>query len=125
MVRTLKAAVGVTILATGLTAGVAQAAFINGAISLSDGGLTVPGVPSTSIVSGLTTITQGTPTANSCSGAFTTGGGGACDQSPPLTASTFTTGGPWGGTVYTYGAFTFTLLNVSDLAPHALSCNAA
>jgi hypothetical protein len=123
MGKILKSGAGAAVVALGLYAGVAQAVFINGSISLTDGGLTVPGVPSTSIVSQLNTVTQGTPTANACSGAFSTGGGGACDQSPPLTASTFVISGPYGGTIYTYGPWTFTLLNVTDVVRDNLACN--
>ena len=90
----------------GLAAGNADAAFIAGSISFSDGGLTVGAVPpGTSIVSQLTTVTQGTPTPTMCTGNFTTAAP-ACNIPGASTASTFTIP-PVAGTVYTYDGFTF------------------
>lgn len=106
-------ALGVAVLPFCLAMPTAHAQFINGAISMSDGALTVPTPPSTSIVSQLTTITQTTPTANSCSGAFTTASP-TCNLTPAATASTFTTTAT-SGTVYTYGGFTFTISSITGL----------
>jgi hypothetical protein len=100
----------------------AEAAFIIGAISFSDGGLTLPSAPTTSVVSQMTNITQGTPTANTCVGAFTTSGT-LCNEAGVVSGGNFTTGGPWGGTVFTYGGFTFTLLNVANVVRTGLSGN--
>jgi hypothetical protein len=98
----------------GLAAGSAQAAFINGSISFADFGLTLPGIPSTSIVSQLTAITQGVPTVGNCTGNFSTAPV-ACDLAGAPTAASFNTAGPFGGTIYTYGGFTFTLLSVTSI----------
>jgi PEP-CTERM motif len=111
MVRTLKAAMGVSILAAGLTAGVAQAAFVNGSMSLSDGGLTVPPVPSTSIVSQLTSVTQGTANTNSCTGDLSLAG--VC-LAATAASGTISLTAP-AGTVYTYAGFTFTLTSVTNI----------
>jgi hypothetical protein len=102
---------GAAVVALGLGAGTAAAAPIIGAISFSDGGITTPGVPSTSIVSQLTSVTQGPPVANGCSGSF---GGTACPLAGAVTAGTIATvgGAPVVGTVYTYGGFTFTLTSL-------------
>jgi len=106
-------------LAAGTVAiGTADAAFITGSLSFSDGGLTLPPVPTTSIVSGLTTITQATPAVTSCTGDFT-----GCGI--PNTAGTIALAGPFGGTVYstTVGAltYTFTLSGVSNVSPTPLA----
>jgi len=102
-----------------LAAGGAQAAFINGGISFSDGLTGLPALPSTSIVSALTTVAQGTPTANGCSGSFTTATP-ACNLVGAPTASSFTIP-PVTGTIYTYGGFTFTLSSVSNVVRTPLS----
>jgi hypothetical protein len=99
--------------------GTADAAFVNGAISFSDGGINIPSPPSTSIVSQLTTVTQGTPTANGCTGSFTTAAT-ACNLAGAITAGTINLSAP-AGTVYTYGGFTFTLTGVSNIARTPLS----
>ena len=91
-----KTAVAAGVVALGLAAGSAQAAFINGGISFTDFGLTVPGVPSTSITNLMTTITQGSPAVGGCTGNFTTAAP-ACDLAGALSAGTFNTGGPFGG----------------------------
>jgi hypothetical protein len=112
-------ALGAAVVAFGLSAGGAQAQFISGAISLSDFGLSLPPLPSTSIVSQLTTITQGSPTAGGCTGNFTTATP-ACNLSPGPTASTFTIP-PVAGTVYTYGGFTFTLTSITGVTRSPLT----
>jgi len=98
--------------------GNADAAFINGSLSFSDGGLTVPAPPTTSIVSGLTTVTQGAPAVGSCSGDFT-----GCGI--PNTAGTIALAGPFGGVVYTttVGALTYTFIlsGVSNITPTPLA----
>jgi hypothetical protein len=78
---------------------------ITGAISLSDGGVTVPPVPSTSIVSSLNIVTQGTPASNTCTGSFTSAAP-ACNLAGPVTAATINLLAP-SGTIYSYGGFTF------------------
>jgi hypothetical protein len=104
---------GAAVVALGLGAEMAAAAPILGAISFSDGGITTPTVPSTSIVSGLNIVTQGTPVANGCSGAF---GTSACGLPGAVTAGTINIPAintvPPGTPVYTYGGFTFTLTSL-------------
>jgi uncharacterized repeat protein (TIGR01451 family)/MYXO-CTERM domain-containing protein len=104
-------AAAATLVGVGLCIGGAQAVSVNGSISFANGGLTVPAVPSTSITNQMTTITQGTPVPTACSGDFSTAPI-ACDLAGAVTGGTFDTGGPFGGTVYTYGGFTFQLQNV-------------
>jgi hypothetical protein len=106
-------ALGIGVIPFGLAMGNAEAAFINGVVSFSDGGLTTPTPPSTSIVSQLTTVTQGTPAANGCTGNFTTAAP-ACNLAGAPTAATFTIPAVT-GTVYTYGGFTFTLNSVGNV----------
>ena len=105
----------------GLAAGNADAAFINGSLSFSDGFLTVGAVPpGTSIISQLTTVTQGsTPIPTMCSGNFTTAAP-ACNIPGASTASTFTIP-PMAGTVYTYDGFTFSLTGISNVVRTPLS----
>jgi hypothetical protein len=109
--KTFGLGLGAAVVALGLGAGPADAAPIIGAISFSDGGITTPTPPSTSIVSGLSVVTQGTPVANSCSGSF---GGTACPLPGAVTAGTIAVvgGAPVDGTVYTYGGFTFELTSL-------------
>ena len=97
------------LLALGLGIGTAQALpFINGAVSFSDGGISLDANPN-SIVHLLNTITQGTPaTFGSCTGDFL----GVCGAA--TTAGTIDLGAP-SGTVYTLDGFTFTLLSVSNI----------
>jgi hypothetical protein len=87
---------------------------IIGALSFSDGGVTVPPVPSTSIVSGLNIVTQGLPAANACAGSFTSAAP-ACNLAGPVSAETINLLAP-SGTVYTYGGFTFDVSAVGAIA---------
>jgi hypothetical protein len=114
MYKFTKTAVAAAVVALGLTAGSAQAAFINGSISLTDFGLTIPAAPTTTIVHLMTSITQGVPTVGNCTGDFSTAPI-ACNIAGALTAGNFNTAGPFGATVYTYGGFTFTLLSVTSI----------
>jgi len=102
---------GAAVVALGLGAGTADAVPINGSLSFSDGGITTPTLPAPSIVSQLTSVTQGTPTANACSGDF---GGSTCPLVGTVAAGTIAVvgGAPVVGTVYTYGGFTFTLTSL-------------
>jgi hypothetical protein len=86
---------------------------ILGALSFSDGGVTVPPPPSTSIVSSLNIVTQGPPTANTCTGSFTSAAT-ACNLAGPVTAHTINLLAP-SGTVYTYGGFTFDVSAVANI----------
>ncbi len=56
MFKTCKTAIGAAVLALGLAAGTAHAAFITGSISITDGLSGLPATPSTSVVSALTGI---------------------------------------------------------------------
>jgi len=117
MMKNLKGLIGASVVALALSAGTAQAQFINGALGLTDQGITLSNLP-TSIVSQLNTITQG-PVAvvTGCSG----------DLAPCLPpnnglASTINLLAP-GGNVYAFGAFTFTLSAVTNIVRTNLSCN--
>jgi hypothetical protein len=122
--RTLGLALFAAVAVPGLNAGGAHAAFINGSISFTDGGLTVPAVPSTSVVSQLNTITQGTPTATMCTGAFTSATP-ACNLAPPppLAAGTINLLAP-GGVSYSYNGFNFSLAGVDSITRTNLSVSA-
>jgi hypothetical protein len=106
--------VALAIAAIGLSVGSAQAAFINGSLSFTDGGLSIPGIPSTSIVSDLTNITQGLPGVNGCTVDFASGGGGACGLLGTLAAGNFSLSAP-AGTAYQYGGFSFQITSVSSI----------
>jgi len=128
MVKTLKAAVGVTILAAGLTAGVAQAAFINGSVSLSDGFVSgTIGNGTTFVVSGLTTIQQNNVGfATGCTGDFATALATCNTTGTGFTAGTIHLLAPPDNSLYTIGGvFTFNALAYSSIVPTALTCNAA
>jgi hypothetical protein len=115
--KRLGVALGVAVVPFGLAMGSADAAFVNGTISFADGGLTVPPIPSTSIVSQLTNITQAAATtASSCSGNFTPNGAFCGSPAPgaPAGASPFSIP-PVAGTVYTFNGFTFTLNSISNI----------
>src|SRR5205814_5396662 len=87
MFKTLKVATGISILAAGLTAGVAQAAFINGNVSLTDSFVAGSIGTTTSIINTLNTIQQNNigfatgctgdfvniPNCNTTGGSFTAG----------------------------------------------------
>lgn len=109
----LSALLKVAVATAGLTAGVAHAAFVTGSLSFSDGGLTIPALPSTSVVSQLVNITQGSPAVNGCSGSFTTAFP-ACNVPGGMTAGNFSVVAP-GGVVYTYGGFTFNLTSITNI----------
>ncbi len=99
-----------------LSVGVAQAAFINGSLSISDGGLTLPGLPSTSIVSELTSITQGSPVAaNGCTGDF-----GVSADCFGVQATTSTISIPGNSGTYSWNGFTFTINSITNVTPTAL-----
>ena len=70
MFKIVKSAIAIGVLAVGLGSGVAQAGFISGAISFSDGGLILPTLPSDSIVSKLNVLNQGPGAAANCIGDF-------------------------------------------------------
>ena len=88
-----------------------HAALISGSLSFSDGGITLPALPSTSIVSGLTTITQDAPQVGGCTGTFS-----GC--ATPGTAGTINLAAP-GGVIYTATVggtvFSFILQSISSV----------
>jgi len=107
----MKRAIAVALFALVLAVPRADAAFISGSLSFSDGGLTLPGIGSTSIVSGLTSFTQGPITianVNTCTGNFTSSPTN-CNLAGTVSSGNFALG-PSGATIYQYGGFTFTLL---------------
>lgn len=102
--------------ATALLAGCypAYAAPISGAISFSDGGITTPPLPSTSIVSGLDIVTQGPPAVNTCSGSFTTAAPDCNIPGAAPTAGVVNLLAP-AGIVYTYDGFTFSVSAIGNI----------
>jgi hypothetical protein len=92
----------------------ARSAPITGAISFSDGGITTPVPPTTSVVSELNLITQGVPVANDCFGSFTTAAPACNIPGPAPVAATINLLAP-GGTPYTYDGFTFGLTAVGNI----------
>jgi hypothetical protein len=122
-------AIGATVIPFGLAMGSAEAAFVNGSISFTDFGMTLPNVPppSPSVVSLLTNITQGTPTVGSCTGNFTgCAATGAANNfmiaSPPSTAFVSAT-----NPIYTSGTFQFSLTSITTAlsARNPLTVNGA
>jgi PEP-CTERM motif len=103
MNRTLKSIVATGIVALGLSAGSAQAAFINGSVGLSDAGITLSNLPG-SMVSSLLNVTLGaTLVPGPCTVDFT----GACSPSPATALTIPLAGGAMTGTFAT-GGFTWT-----------------
>ncbi len=114
-----KSAVAALVLALGLGAGAAQAAFINGSITISDGLKNLPALPSTSIVSGLLGVDpDGNGNSQGCNGNFV----GVCGANNALmTAWVFA--GPF-PVIIDVGGFKFDLVVHGLITPTPLSCNA-
>ncbi len=104
-----------TAAALALMGGSASAAFINGSVSFSDGFDSLPTIPSTSIVSALTSFDVG---------ALAAGSGGTGDLAGiPFANTAFDfdiTSLP--ATMFDAGGFTFTLESTSNLTSSALAC---
>jgi hypothetical protein len=121
MYKITKTVIAAGIVAAGLAAGAAQAAFITGGISFSDGFGTLPGVGSTTIVSQLTAMdldnTVGGTGSFGRSGDFLLTGTSA-------TASDIDTGGPFSLIYTTVGGTVFTFNNTSilNIIRSAVSC---
>jgi hypothetical protein len=110
--------VKMAVLAAAMSVGTAHAAFINGSLAGSDGGLTLPVLPSTSIVSQMNTITQGSPVgANNCTGDF---GNSANCFGFTLSTSTIDILAETG--TYQWNGFTFTITSIApaDVVRNAL-----
>lgn len=121
MRKLLKNLVGAGVLAAGLCAGTAQAVFITGGISITDGiDLTsLPAPPTGTVVSGLTSITHGLGPHSGfgCSGTFTI----EASCGVPATMTDFAFGGPFPDIIVIDG-FTFDLTSVGAVIPAALVC---
>ena len=116
MFKSCKTAIAAAVLAAGLGAGVAQAAFITGSISVADGLLGLPAAPSGSAVSGLTGIQ---PDGNGLAFGCTTDFVGTCPGSATMTAWDFV--GPFPDIIVING-FTFDLTAHGAITPTALTC---
>jgi hypothetical protein len=107
-------ALGAAVIPFAVAMGSAQAAFINGSVGLSDAGINLTGLP-TSIVSGLSTITQGTPAVNPATGDFAganaTGTATTIVESPPSGSYTVTVG---------TDVFTFLINSISGIVNNPL-----
>jgi len=106
---------GAAAIALGMAGVSAHAApFINGTVGLSDSGIDLPNLP-TAIVSGLTTITQGSPAVSPALGDFAGANGTG-------TATTLVEAPPSGTYTITVGAdvFTFNITGVSGVSNTAL-----
>jgi hypothetical protein len=100
-----------------VVSGQAHATFLNGSVSLSDGGIALPtSLPATSIVSGLTIFGQGTPIPTSSAGNLA--GATSPTTSDPLNVVLGT-----GLYSVTLGSdvFTFDVFSVTDLVRNSLS----
>lgn len=119
MFKTLRAAAGVAIVAFGLSAGVAHAAFINGTITVADGLSGLPAAPSTSVVSALTGIQHsGAGTSFGCLGDFV----GACGFAN-ATMTDWVFAGPFPD-IIVVGGFTFNLVAHGAVTSTPLTCAA-
>ena len=119
MFRYGKSAVAALVLALGLGAGAAQAGFITGSITVSDGLKNLPAIPSTSIVSGLLGVDpDGNGNSGGCTGNFV----GTCGFANALMAS-WIFAGPF-PVIIDVGGFKFDLVVHGLITPTPLSCNA-
>ncbi len=130
MYKMLKVAAAASLLALGLAAGPAQATFILGSISVSDGidPASLPAPPSTSIVSALNGITHTPPNggitgnASNCTGTFTTENSCA-GPNPSATMTDWMFAGVFPTSIITVDGFTFTVYSVDlPTSPVALHC---
>jgi len=118
--KTWKALVGAAVLATGLSAGVAQATFIQGSITVADGLTGLPSGASSSVVSALTAINHSGPgNSSGCTTNFV----GTCGAGNS-TMTDWVFAGPY-GIIIQVGAFTFTLTSIGPITPTALVCGGA
>jgi PEP-CTERM motif len=117
MFKTCKAVIGTAVLALGLGVGAAQAAFIQGSITVADGLLGLPATPSTSVVSLLTGVQHdGFGNSSGCTTNFvgTCGFGNA-------TMTNWVFAGPFPNIIVING-FTFDLTGHGAITPTALNC---
>ena len=119
MFKSCKSAVAALVLALGLGAGSAQAAFIIGSITVADGLLGLPPVPSLSVVSLLTGIQHdGNGTSSGCTGAFA----GKCGFANS-TMTDWIFAGPFPN-IIVVGGFTFDLVVHGLITNKPLDCTA-
>jgi len=119
MFKSCKFAVAGLVLALGLGVGAAQAAPIIGSITVADGLLGLPPVPSTSVVSGMTGVQHdGNGNSSGCTGAFA----GLCGALNSVMTN-WSFAGPF-PSIITVGGFTFDLVAHGLVTPTPLSCQA-
>lgn len=118
MRMSLKKLIGAGLVVAGLSAGAAQAAFIVGSITITDGInlSSLPPPPTGTVVSGLAGITHGggPHNASGCTGTFA-----ACVG--PAAMTDFTFAGPYPD-IITIDGFTFDLTSAVVLPPAPLAC---
>ena len=117
MLKTWKALIGAGVLALGLSAGGAQAAFIIGSITVSDGLTGLPSTPSGSIVSAMTGIDHD---GNGNSGGCTSNFVGTCGAGN-ATMTDWLFAGPF-SLIIKVGIYTFTLTSHGAVTPTPLAC---
>ena len=119
MFKTCKTAIGAVALALGLAAGGAQAAFITGSITVTDGLVGLPAAPSGSVVSALPGIQHdGNGTSFGCTTAFV----GSCGAANSVMTD-WLFGGPFPNIIVVNG-FTFDLTGHGLITASPLTCSA-
>jgi len=120
MLKNCKVAMWAAVLALGLSAGAAHASFITGSITVTDslGGL--GGIGSTSVVSGLTSITHsGSGAAQGCTDNFTLAG--TCIAAFNATMTDWSFAGPFPNIIVVNG-FTFDLTGAGAVSSTPFTC---
>lgn len=122
MKKSFKALAAAAVLTLGLGAGAAQAAFINGSVSITDGLTGLPGIGSTSVVSGLSGITHsGNGAAQSCGNPGDFFATGTCNNTFNATMTDWSFAGPF-SVIISVNGFTFTLFNHGPITTTPLVC---
>jgi hypothetical protein len=122
--KNLKALLGAAALALTLSAGTAQAQFIDGGVTITDGLTGLPAGASTSIVSALTSINHsGNGAAQGCNGTFAAVAG-TCVGAFNAAMTDWVFGGPFGPgiDIISVNGFTFTLLSHGAVTPTPMVC---
>jgi hypothetical protein len=123
MMKNLKGLIGAAAVAVALSAGTAQAQFIAGGYTVTDGLTGLPAGASTTIVSALTSIAHAGPgLSQGCTGTFAAVVGTCGALNATLTDWTFA--GPYNFPVITVNGFVFTLLSAGAVTAGPFTCGA-